>query len=67
MELCFFLIVDDGIVEFGTTARLFVRTLVGPTIGMPRIHNLYLRFSIKSAVNRMVTNSDPNIEDSTVV
>jgi hypothetical protein len=38
----------------------------GPTKGTPNILNLYLRLSINSTAMRAATNSEPNVDVSTV-
>jgi hypothetical protein len=55
-----------GIVEFVTTDLLSQNTFDGPSIGIPNILNLYLKASIISVAIRSATNSEPNVDDSTV-
>jgi hypothetical protein len=66
MALCFFFNVNSGFVKLLQTESLSQYTLVGQSIGTPNIWSLYLKLSINSTAMRAVTNSDPNVEVSTV-
>ncbi len=52
-----------SIVEFVITDLLSQKVLVGPSIGVPNIRNLYLRLSITSTPIRNATNSELKEED----
>lgn len=66
MELCFFFNLDSAIEAFLKTDSLSQNTLAAPSIGMPNILSLYLSDIICSVANLNATNSEPNVEDSTV-
>jgi hypothetical protein len=67
MELCFFFKVDVGTVEFVTADLLSQNTLVGPSIGIPIILNLYRSASRISTRVLMAMNSEPKVLASTVL
>ena len=66
MALCFFFKADVGILELLTTNMLSQNTSAGPSAGIPKHINLYLRYSIISVEILRAKNSDPKIEASTV-
>ena len=66
IALCFFLSGDVGIVALMTTELLSQKTLVGPSMGMPNILNVYLNASIISTQILIAINSEPKVDDSTV-
>jgi hypothetical protein len=58
--------VDEGIVEFFTMVLLSTRTAAGPSMGIPIMRSLYRKPLIISVATRNATNSDPNVDVSTV-
>jgi hypothetical protein len=67
IELCFLLNIEVGMVDLVTTDLLSQNTLLGPSIGIPSMRNLHRSASIISTPIRIATNSDPNVDDSTVL
>jgi hypothetical protein len=67
MELCFFFSVDVGMLALVTTDLLSQNTFAGPSMGIRNIRNLYCSASSFPTHMRNATNSDPNVEDSTVL
>jgi hypothetical protein len=60
--------VDVGTVELVMTDLLLQKTFAVPSRGMPRIRSLaHLVDSIRSTAILIATNSDPNVDDSTVL
>ena len=66
IELYFFYKLNSEEQKFLYTASLSQNTVEGPSIGIPNIHNSYLRQMISSEANCKATNSEPNFELSTV-
>jgi len=66
MELCFFFNCDVGVVELVMTDLLSQNTLVLELTGVPSIRSLYLKLSIISTAVFNTTNSEPNVEVSTL-
>jgi hypothetical protein len=62
----FFFRGDSGAVVFFTTPSLSQKAAVDSSKGMPIILSLYRRPSIMSTAIRNATNSEPNVDDSTV-
>ena len=66
MTLCLLLKADVGILGFLTTDMLSQNTSAGPSTGIPKHINLYLRASIISVEILRATNYDSKLEASTV-
>ena len=66
MLLCFFFNVDSGIVVFLNTASLSQNAFIGPSMGIPNMHNLLHTASMCSTAILMAINSLPNVLVSTV-
>ena len=66
MELFLVFKADVGILELLTTDMLSQNTSAGPSTGIPKHLNLYLRASIISVAILIATNSDPKLDASTV-
>ena len=66
MELCFLCKVEVGMVEFRTTESLSTSVFAGPSMGTPIICNLYRSDLINSIPVFNATNSEPNVDVSTV-
>jgi hypothetical protein len=67
MELCFFFSVDVGMLTLVTTDLLSQKAFASPSMGILNIRNLYHNASVFSTHMHNATNSDPNVEDSTVL
>ena len=61
MLLCFFFNVDSGIVVFLNTASLSQNAFIGPSMGIPNMHNLLHTASMCSTAILMAINSLPNV------
>ena len=66
IELCFFFSLDSAMDAFLNTASLLQKTLARLSIGIPNIRSLCHKDTICSVAILRATNSDPNVEDSTV-
>jgi len=62
-----FFSVDVGMLALVTTDLLSQNTFASPSMGILNIRNLYRNASSFSTHMHNATNSDPNIEDSTVL
>ena len=66
ITLCFFAIINSGLVVFFTTSLLSQETLAGPLIGTPNNRSFYRNGTSKSFAVGRATNSLPKLEDLTV-
>ena len=67
IELCFFFNLLSAKEAFLKTDSLSQNTFAYPLMGIPNIRNLYRSDIICSDANLRATNSDPYVDDSTVV
>ncbi len=66
-SIVFFFNVEIGVDTFVTTNLFSQKTLHGPFIGMPNILSLYWSVSNILMYISIAINSDPKVEDSTVL
>ena len=66
MALCLLFKADVDILKFLTTDMLSQNTSAGPSTGIQKHLNLYLRASIVSVEIPRATKSDPKLESSTL-